>query len=167
MATLDATSLKILAENRETFKKRAHVKKVLHRLLVEHKIVPTQDLKGNTSVLHAHEDVKVHSVVDMCVKDIVGQTLIRQYYSPPADVKFDQTSQAVDTVTKDLLMDSSPEDLSDVLFGDGDSLAPQSESLCSQCDPKRQNYHQDIQWMGNWLSSNLCSYVQGAGHQLR
>ena len=105
MATLDATSLKNLPENREiqivsvetmtgTFKKRARVKKVLHRLLVEHKIVPAQDLKGNASVLHAHKDVKVRSVVDMCVKDVVGQTLIRQYYSPPADVKLDQASQA-------------------------------------------------------------------------
>ena len=57
-----------------TFKNRARVKKVLHRLLVEDKIVPTQDLKGNASVLHAHEDVKVQSVVDICVKDIVRET---------------------------------------------------------------------------------------------
>ena len=101
-----------------TFKKRARVKKVLHRLLVEHKIVPTQDLKGNASVLHAHEDVKVNSVVDLCVKDNVGQTLICQYYSPPADVKLDQTPQAVDTIIDDRLMGSSPEYLSDILFGD-------------------------------------------------
>ena len=51
------------------------------------------------------------------------QTLIRQYYSSPADVKLDHTPQDVDTMTKNLLMDSSPEDLSNILFGDGDSLA--------------------------------------------
>ena len=69
------------------------------------------------------EDVKVHSVVDICVQEIVGRTLIHQYNSPTTDVKLDRTPQAVNAIMEDLLIGSSPEDLSDILFEDGDSLA--------------------------------------------
>ena len=52
-----------------------------------------------------------------------GKTLIRQNYSPPTDVKLDRTPQAANAIMEDSLMSSSPEDLSDILSGDEDSLA--------------------------------------------
>ena len=132
VAILDAASVKRLAENREsqfvtvetmvgTLKKEARVKRVLHELLIGHEIVAAQECRGNTSVLHAHEDLKVYSTVDVCIKDSSGKTILRQYYSPPPQIKLEPVPLTSEAIQKDLQLNSPSGDLAAKLFGDGDS----------------------------------------------
>ena len=70
-------------------KMKPRVKNVLHEMLVEHEIISTQKWRGNIFVLHAHEDLQVNSTVDVCILDSAGKTILRQYYSPPPQIRLD------------------------------------------------------------------------------
>ena len=98
----DATNVKRLSENRDihfytveqamagTLKKKARVNRLLHGSLLGHEIVPAQEWRGNTSVLHTHEDLKVYRTVNVCIEVFSGVTTLRQHYSPPPQIKLDQ-----------------------------------------------------------------------------
>ena len=72
-------------------------------------------------MLHAHEDLKVYSTVDVCIKDSSGKTILRQNYSTPPPFKLDPVALASEAKQKDLQLNSPSGDLAGKLLEDGDS----------------------------------------------